>query len=556
MDKSQEDLLKRERVVDAFLHALPTTETLKLSQITNMLDAFVYRFISYYPTLHVPAMLNEVYRTSVDGSGADIFTCGSCGQLFEDPVTLFCPDDSHTFCKNCVKDAHRCTTCGSSVPIEFSSGISPSLTIQALLDYVFPRKMKCYENRKQGNRLIKNGDFRGAIGKYTEAIEHDGNSAVLFSNRCQAYTLLEDYTSALSDADRTIALRPLWSKGHYRRAIILSRMDNVQAALESTLLLMLLDRTVMATRDLLKDQFRRFLTKEIGIRLNAEVESSSESARGSDPSAEAEVSRQDLTTILQRLENTVHSTKTSMVGKIIEEAENSAEKQIAASKSSHTDSNELPAGASPEKLEELLTCTLCYRLLYRPITPNCGHSFCGVCLQRVLDFKPSCPQCRHDLSIYLAYRQFGVSEVLQKFIARYLPTQLVERTTVHQTEMQSLSKITEEEMEVAIFVLNAAYPGMPFSLHVFEPRYRLMMRQAMESGSRIFGMCEYTGSRGETFADIGTMLYINHLEHTEDGRCFVSAIGQRRFKVLSRGMRDGIVYSKFVSDLLRKLSLL
>lgn len=83
-----------------------------------------------------------------------------------------------------------------------------------------------------------------------------------------------------------------------------------------------------------------------------------------------------------------------------------------------------------------------------------------------------------------------------------------------------------------------------------------MMRQAMESGSRIFGMCEYTGSRGETFADIGTMLYINHLEHTEDGRCFVSAIGQRRFKVLSRGMRDGIVHSKFVPDLLRKLSVL
>ena len=27
-----------------------------------------------------------------------------------------------------------------------------------------------------------------------------------------------------------------------------------------------------------------------------------------------------------------------------------------------------------------------------------------------------------------------------------------------------LSRITEEEMEVAIFVLNAAYPGMPFSL--------------------------------------------------------------------------------------------
>lgn len=30
---------------------------------------------------------------------------------------------------------------------------------------------------------------------------------------------------------------------------------------------------------------------------------------------------------------------------------------------------------------------------------------------------------------------------------------------------------------------------MPCPLHVFEPRYRLMIRQCMESGRRQFGMC-------------------------------------------------------------------
>ena len=32
---------------------------------------------------------------------------------------------------------------------------------------------------------------------------------------------------------------------------------------------------------------------------------------------------------------------------------------------------------------------------------------------------------------------------------------------------------------------------MPCPLHVFEPRYRLMMRRTIETESRSFGMCTY-----------------------------------------------------------------
>ena len=49
-------------------------------------------------------------------------------------------------------------------------------------------------------------------------------------------------------------------------------MDNVKAAIESTLRLMFLDRSVLATRDLLKDLFSRFLSQEIGIRCGGEAE--------------------------------------------------------------------------------------------------------------------------------------------------------------------------------------------------------------------------------------------------------------------------------------------
>lgn len=56
-----------------------------------------------------------------------------------------------------------------------------------------------------------------------------------------------------------------------------------------------------------------------------------------------------------------------------------------------------------------------------------------------------------------------------------------------------------------------AFPGMPCDLHVFEPRYRLMMRRVMQSGRKRFGMCLPTE---EGFAEYGTVLEITDFEVT------------------------------------------
>lgn len=45
--------------------------------------------------------------------------------------------------------------------------------------------------------------------------------------------------------------------------------------------------------------------------------------------------------------------------------------------------------------------------------------------------------------------------------------------------------------EIPVFVCVLALPYCPCPLHVFEPRYRLMMRRTMETQSRCFGMCQY-----------------------------------------------------------------
>lgn len=43
----------------------------------------------------------------------------------------------------------------------------------------------------------------------------------------------------------------------------------------------------------------------------------------------------------------------------------------------------------------------------------------------------------------------------------------------------------------------------------------------------------------ETFADFGTMLEIRDVQFFPDGRSIVDTLGGKRFKVLSRGHRDG-----------------
>lgn len=54
----------------------------------------------------------------------------------------------------------------------------------------------------------------------------------------------------------------------------------------------------------------------------------------------------------------------------------------------------------------------------------------------------------------------------------------------------------------------------------------------------------------DNFADYGTMLEIRDVQFFPDGRSIVDTIGGRRFKVVSRGKRDGYSTAKveFIFD--------
>uniref|UniRef100_A0AAV2LNV2 LON peptidase N-terminal domain and RING finger protein 1 n=2 Tax=Knipowitschia caucasica TaxID=637954 RepID=A0AAV2LNV2_KNICA len=179
-------------------------------------------------------------------------------------------------------------------------------------------------------------------------------------------------------------------------------------------------------------------------------------------------------------------------------------------------------------------CSLCMRLFYEPVTTPCGHTFCKSCLERCLDHTPQCPLCKQSLKEYLASRNFIVTMLLDTLVKQYLSKEYKERSKVHQEETKELSNLTKN---VPIFVCTMAYPTVPCPLHVFEPRYRLMIRRCMDTGTQQFGMCISDPEKG--FVDYGCMLIIRSVHFLPDGRSVVDTVGGKRFKVLSRGMRDG-----------------
>lgn len=188
-----------------------------------------------------------------------------------------------------------------------------------------------------------------------------------------------------------------------------------------------------------------------------------------------------------------------------------------------------------------LECSLCYRLLFKPVTTPCGHTFCCSCLDRSLDHQDTCPLCKYSLAEYLAERRQNVTLFIEKLIKIHYPVDFKEREKQHEEEIQEIAS----PYEVPIFVCTLGLPYVPCPLHVYEPRYRLMIRRAIESGHSQFGMCSYTESTSwryaeyAEYAEYGCLLKIRTSQFTMDGRAIVDTVGARRFKVIDDKMKDG-----------------
>ena len=193
-----------------------------------------------------------------------------------------------------------------------------------------------------------------------------------------------------------------------------------------------------------------------------------------------------------------------------------------------------------ENTHKELECRVCYYIMYDPVTTPCGHTFCRQCLVRVLDHSTDCPMCRQILPIPLSLKDHSSNKRLVALLDGLYSDQVLAREQAIHAEERGVG-----DLDTAIFVCALAFPGMPTYLHIFEPRYRLMMRRALDS-NRQFGMVMYnrTGtSQGELgasrFTQYGTMLTITNYRMLPDGRSLIETRGAFRFRVKSSASLDG-----------------
>jgi Lon protease-like protein len=87
---------------------------------------------------------------------------------------------------------------------------------------------------------------------------------------------------------------------------------------------------------------------------------------------------------------------------------------------------------------------------------------------------------------------------------------------------------------LSIFPLTGAilYPGLQLPLHIFEPRYRAMVGDALARDRRIAMIQPHDNRNGAPLYEIGCVGKIDDVETTEDGRYNIVLSGVSRFRVL------------------------
>ncbi|XP_031444485.1 LON peptidase N-terminal domain and RING finger protein 1 isoform X1 [Phasianus colchicus] len=524
-----------------------------------------------------------------EGAAEGPLRCCGCGRFLSEPVTVPC---GHTYCRRCLRRElrARCRRCRDRLLPAGGTGaaaapLRTSVVLSQLAEKWFPREC---ERARAGGRLeelLAQGRFREALGAAGQALRADSSNLMLRIYRAESYAGLQEYKTAIEDLNFVISKMPNWPEVYFRKGKVLHDSGFVGDALQLFLQCLALDEDFLPAKLEVEKTLRDVLSPEkLGENLKESAWSSPhtrnksfvlgsemtepycnlqlcpEQSLGRSEVLEPVIGSLNRAQSARALNSTKALAKEDGLKRVSSEPLLSGQEKGALLKrklsfseqdtvvcedgrNKHKKQGEnanrdvkLAYGTVPGNLIDVsdFECSLCMRLFFEPVTTPCGHTFCKGCLERCLDHAPQCPLCKESLKEYLASRKYSITELLEELIMKYLSDELYERKRIHAEETAEHSNLTKN---VPMFVCTMAYPTVPCPLHVFEPRYRLMIRRSMETGTKQFGMCISDSQNG--FADYGCMLQIRNVHFLPDGRSVVDTVGGKRFRVLQRGMKDG-----------------
>lgn len=187
-------------------------------------------------------------------------------------------------------------------------------------------------------------------------------------------------------------------------------------------------------------------------------------------------------------------------------------------------------------LAEELECPVCSKLLYEPVTTPCGHTFCRTCLARALDARDTCALCRAVVHMGCA-RDLPITRALHSALELALPHLYAERAA------EVIAERCAAPRRLPLLPLGlVVFPTQKLPLHIFEPRYRLMLRRVL-AGSKRFGLVALRGDP-PSLCDVGVVLEVTTSVPIPDGRSMIETIARERFRVIDYEEIDGYLVAR------------
>jgi len=180
----------------------------------------------------------------------------------------------------------------------------------------------------------------------------------------------------------------------------------------------------------------------------------------------------------------------------------------------------------------LLECSICLNMLAEPISIPCGHTFCRTCLVTAQQrSQKKCPLCRAVCVVDAANQNENVhlSAILKSCFGQLYTERLKDIAELKNNWKQTLP----------IFFFNEVlYPTSVLRLHLFEPRYKLMIKRALDA-NRCFAYVPNFKDYKPTLGDIGLVAKVEECQFMYDGRALLEANITLRFKITDHWVEDG-----------------
>ncbi|XP_034021859.1 mitochondrial import receptor subunit TOM34 isoform X2 [Thalassophryne amazonica] len=93
-------------------------------------------------------------------------------------------------------------------------------------------KKKAQTLKEDGNALVKKGEYKKAVEKYSQSLKHNPAEVTTYTNRALCFLSLKQYSDALKDCNEALMMDSRSVKALYRRAQAHKELKNITGCVE------------------------------------------------------------------------------------------------------------------------------------------------------------------------------------------------------------------------------------------------------------------------------------------------------------------------------------